>query len=90
LLNHPFGIAVAPSPVGIVYVADSFNSIIQKFRTNTGDFIGSFGAPGSGDGQFSNPSGIAITSASTGGKNNLVKIYIVDTNNNRVQLFTSP
>jgi hypothetical protein len=46
-----------------------------------GGAISQFGAPGSGNGQFNGPSGVAIDSAGD--------VYVVDTGNDRVQRFTS-
>ncbi|MDQ4066634.1 MAG: 6-bladed beta-propeller, partial [Thermoproteota archaeon] len=46
---------------------------------NSGNFLGKWGTSGSGDGQFSSPSGIAIDSSDN--------IFIVDRANNRVQVF---
>ncbi len=43
-----------------------------------GDFVDEFGSIGSGNGQFDSPEGIAVTSN---------RIYVVDTENDRVQIF---
>ena len=66
---------------GNVYVADRDNSRIQKFDAS-GTFLTAWGSYGSGNGQFSNPIGVA-----TDGSGNL---YVADTNNNRIQKFTCP
>jgi DNA-binding beta-propeller fold protein YncE len=42
--------------------------------------LGQFGAAGSGDGQFSNPAGVAVDQASG-------EVYVVDAGNNRVERF---
>ena len=57
----------------MVYVSDSRNNRISLFAQE-GDFLRSFGAPGSGPGQFERPSGIVVS-----------VIYIGD--NSRVQVF---
>ena len=63
----------------VVYVADSENNKIQEFYPN-GTFIRKFGQPGQLDGEFRNPSAIAIEP--------LQKfIYVADSGNNRIQVF---
>ena len=47
---------------GDVYVADAFNSRIQKF-TGGGVLLGQLGTRGSGDGQFRYPAGVAADPA---------------------------
>ncbi len=67
------------------YVADTGNHRIQKFAAKTedlsvrADFLTKWGSNGSGDGQFSFPSGLAVDS-----KDN---IYVADTGNHRIQKF---
>ena len=64
----------------VVYVADSENNKIQEFYPN-GTFIRKFGQPGQLDGEFRNPSAIAIEP--------LQKfIYVADSGNNRIQVFS--
>ncbi len=81
-----------------VYVADSNNYRIQKFASN-GNFIGWWGrddlggtgwhgplsgrtgVTGSGDGEFNSCRGIAIDS--------MTNVYVTDSSNHRVQVFTS-
>jgi hypothetical protein len=87
--NYPQGISV-PEP-GHVFVADSHNNRIQYFILSdvcpqgstivqTGVcFVREWGKSGSGDGQFKRPADITVS-------NNVV--YVVDANNNRMQLFT--
>lgn len=60
-------------------MADTDNNRIQKFDSN-GIFITKWGLPGSGDGEFNEPRGVAVDS---GGN-----VYVTD-NNNRVQKFDS-
>ena len=63
-----------------VFVADALNDRIQKFDLN-GTYLDQWGSTGSGNGQFSYPSAIAVSNAGN--------VYVADANNNRVQEFTS-
>jgi tripartite motif-containing protein 71 len=56
------------------------NNRIQKFDSN-GNFTKKWGTPGFGDGQFNNPTGIAVDSSGN--------VYVADTENNRIQKFDS-
>ena len=56
-VKKPTGIAV--DTAGLVYVADRGNNRVQKF-TSAGNLISKWGSQGSGNGQFSAPSGIAV------------------------------
>jgi DNA-binding beta-propeller fold protein YncE len=47
--------------------------------TSTGNFVTSFGAPGSGEGQLDGPSGVAVAGDGT--------VYVVDSQNSRIQAF---
>ena len=77
--NHPADICVAPS--GELYVADGYgNSSVHRFNA-AGEYMGSFGSPGSGPGQFRVPHSV---SASLDGR-----VYVADRENNRVQVFTA-
>lgn len=71
----PRGLAV--DDAGNVYVSDTLNDRIEKF-TNTGTFLGKWGATGTGNGEFSFPIGIAWGNGC---------LYVVDSNNSRVQGF---
>jgi DNA-binding beta-propeller fold protein YncE len=62
-----------------MYVADRNNNRIQYF-TRSGSFLGKWGSPGSGNGQFNWPHGVAITA-------NGNRIYVADYNNHRIQYF---
>jgi tripartite motif-containing protein 71 len=73
------GIAVF-QPTGDLYVGDNILCRIQKFSKD-GQFLGiKWGSEGTADGQFRNPTGIAVDSDSF--------VYVTDTDNNRVQKFT--
>ena len=87
--DYPQGISV-PAP-GHVYVADSHNDRVQYFQLASSCpqgttevqsgvcFVKEWGKEGSGDGQFKRPADISASNE---------VIYVVDGNNNRIQLFT--
>ncbi len=77
--SFPYGIAV-DTKTGNVYVADTDNHRIQVF-TSTGGYIMKWGSYGSGNGQFSYPSGVSVDGSGN--------VYVADTSNNRIQVFTS-
>ena len=68
--------------LGTIYVADTFNSRIQKFDSS-GVFLIKWGTSGTGNGQFYNPVGVAAD----GVGNVYVTDYVYP--NNRVQKFNS-
>ena len=77
--NHPADICVAPS--GELYVADGYgNSSVHRFSA-AGDYISSFGSPGSRPGQFRVPHSIRVSQDG--------RVYVADRENHRVQVFTS-
>ena len=77
--NHPADICVAPS--GELYVADGYgNSSVHRFSA-AGDYISSFGSPGSGPGQFRVPHSVRVSQDG--------RVYVADRENHRVQVFTS-
>ena len=77
--NHPADVCVAPS--GELYVADGYgNSSVHRFSV-AGDYISSFGSPGSGPGQFRVPHSVRVSSDG--------RVYVADRENHRVQVFTS-
>ena len=47
-----------------------------------GAFVTAFGSPGSGEGEFSDPKGIAVGSA--------LKVFVADTGNKRLQEWLLP
>ena len=63
---------------GNVYVADTYNNRVQVFNSS-GGYQSQFGSGGTGNGQLSNPRGIALDSSG--------KVYVADYGNNRVQVF---
>jgi sugar lactone lactonase YvrE len=69
-------------PTMKLYVVDTNNHRVLVFDTFSGNLVQTIGEYGSGDGQFSYPSDIAIN-ASTG------TFYITDTGNYRIQRFNS-
>jgi sugar lactone lactonase YvrE len=78
----PEGIAV--DSFDNIYVVDEKNSNVQKFDSN-GTFITSWGTEGSEQGQFKEPHGIDVGISDI----NDDIVYVVDTGNQRVQVFTS-
>lgn len=77
--NHPTDAAV--SPTGEVYVADGYgNSQVHKFSAQ-GELLASWGMPGDGPGQFKVPHGIWVDREN--------RVYVVDRENDRVQVFGS-
>lgn len=81
--SYPRGVAVfdpgTEDTQGVFYVADLGNDRIQKFTLN-GDFLLAWGTSGQGDGQFHQPSGVAVDASGT--------VYVADTANHRIQVFT--
>jgi DNA-binding beta-propeller fold protein YncE len=61
---------------GLVYVVDTNHSRVQKFD-QFGGFRGKWGTPGSAEGQFIRPTGIAMGARGT--------FYVADTGNARIQ-----
>ena len=61
-----------------LYVCDRDNHRVQILNTEL-EYVNSFGCHGDGDGQFSNPNGIAQDRAGN--------LYVSDTSNRRVQVF---
>jgi DNA-binding beta-propeller fold protein YncE len=67
-------------PDGDLVVADSGNDRIQRFSVaanGTGTWKATYGGPGTGAGQFSQPTGITVSPDGT--------IWVADTDNDRVQ-----
>ena len=76
--TYPFSVAVDDN--GHVYVAAYNGHCIDVFNQHAGTKLCTFGSNGSGDGQFSLPSDIAV-------RGNM--LYIVDQSNHRVQKLTT-
>ena len=71
---------VALSPSGEMYITDGYgNARVHKFDA-AGRLLFSWGAPGSGPGQFHVPHGIAVDKEGM--------VYVADRKNSRLQLFT--
>ena len=62
----------------MVYVSDIGNNRIQKFDYD-GNFVKSWGALGTGSGQFNRPAGLTYDSSGI--------VFVADTKNNRIQKF---
>ena len=69
---------VAADGAGNVYVADTYNDLIQKFDSD-GNYLDQWGGTGSGDGQFQYPQGVAADGAGN--------VYVADQSNHRIQKF---
>ena len=79
-LSRPYGLAADPV-TGNLYVGDYANTRVQEFSA-AGTLITKFGSSGSGAGQFTGPTGVAVSSG--GG------VYVVDYGSNRVEEWTHP
>jgi DNA-binding beta-propeller fold protein YncE len=79
LFNRPTDVAFGKD--GEIFVADGYgNSRVVKFDRN-GRFLKSWGAFGSGPGEFNLPHSIAI--------DNQARVYVADRENRRIQIFDS-
>lgn len=77
--NHPTDVAVGL--YGDLYVSDGYgNSHIHQFSRD-GTWVRSWGGPGAGPGQFTNPHALCVTKQK--------EVWAVDRENNRVQRFTA-
>jgi len=78
--NAPSDVLTAPN--GDIFVADGHgdmtNARIVKFD-RTGKFIKAWGTPGSGQGQFNEPHGLAMDSQG--------RLFVADRGNSRIQIF---
>ena len=77
-LNRPRGVAVNRA-TGVLYIADTDNDRIVR-RSASGTF-GSWGATGSGNGQFNRPTGLAVDGNGD--------VYVADSMNHRIQKFSA-
>ena len=73
----PGGVTV--DAAGDVWVADWGNQRIHRF-TSTGDWLATWGQPGSGDGALRNPNDVAV--------DDLGRVYVVSDFNNQLHAFT--
>lgn len=73
------GGAVAVSPSGKVYVADSGGNRVQVLDKD-GAPVAAFGSKGNGPGQLRDPRGVAVGPSG--------KVYVADSGNGRVQFYT--
>ncbi len=78
--SFQFDAGLAVDADGVIYVVDSGKDRVQAFDS-MGNPLGSWGANGSGPGEFAQPEGIAIDARG--------RIYVTEFNNGRVQVFDS-
>lgn len=77
--NHPTNVAV--SEKGDIFISDGYgNACVHRFSSN-GEHLMTWGSPGSGAGEFHTPHGIWV--------DDLERVYVVDRDNNRVQIFST-
>ena len=72
---------IAIGPDDSIYVVDQGRTRIVKFSLD-GQLLASWGSGGSGDGQFNDPTSIAVDSK-------MNTVYVADPRNKRIQLFDS-
>lgn len=72
---------IAVGPDDSIYVVDQGNNRIAKFSPG-GQVLASWGSKGSGDGQFDDPTSVAVDPITN-------KVYVADPGNKRIQLFDS-
>lgn len=72
---------IAVDQAGNVFAADFYNNRIQKFAAD-GRFLTSFGAKGSGPGQFDHAIGVAVADDGT--------VFVVDYGNHRIEKWRPP
>ncbi|HXB63277.1 MAG TPA: NHL repeat-containing protein [Solirubrobacteraceae bacterium] len=78
VLRVPEAIAVGPG--GVVYVADQFSHVVQRFSP-TGRYLGQWGSYGAGPGQFGAIGALAVDAHDD--------VYAVDSTNDRVEELTA-
>jgi len=71
---------VAVAPDNSLFVADTYNNRIQRFSA-AGAFLSTWGSYGSANGQFNEPSAVAVSAGGT--------VYVADSGNHRIQRFTT-
>jgi DNA-binding beta-propeller fold protein YncE len=72
---------IAIGPDGSVYVVDQGHTRIAKFSFG-GELLAVWGSKGNGDGQFDDPTSVAVDPATN-------KVYVADPRNRRIQVFDS-
>jgi DNA-binding beta-propeller fold protein YncE len=72
---------IAVGPDDSIYVVDQGHNRIDKFSPG-GEVLASWGSKGSGDGQFDDPTSVAVDPITN-------KVYVADPGNKRIQLFDS-
>ena len=72
---------IAIGPDDSIYVVDQGHNRIVKFSPD-GEVLASWGSKGNGDGQFNDPTSVAVDPATN-------KIYVADPINKRIQVFDS-
>jgi DNA-binding beta-propeller fold protein YncE len=72
---------IAIGPDDSVYVVDQGHNQIVKFSSN-GDVLASWGSSGSGDGQFNDPTSVAVDATTN-------QVYVADPRNRRIEVFDS-
>jgi DNA-binding beta-propeller fold protein YncE len=80
-LTQPHGIAVHPTNVNTVYVANTGANAIRRFTGTCTDNGGWGSGPSANDGEFNFPHDIAVDASG--------KVYVADYNNNRIQVFNA-
>ena len=72
---------IAIGPDDSVYVVDQGHNQIVKFSSN-GDVLATWGSSGSGDGQFNDPTSVAVDATTN-------QVYVADPRNRRIEVFDS-
>ena len=62
-----------------LFVSDSYNGKVHKFRSTDGEYIKSIGGKGSLPGEFDRPNGLCVSNRS--------HLYVCDSKNHRIQVF---
>ncbi|HOH33824.1 MAG: hypothetical protein GXX88_06700 [Candidatus Hydrogenedentes bacterium] len=76
-MKYPYDAATLPD--GGILACEYGNNCVSHFDAS-GEFRGSYGGPGRGLGQFHGPRGVAVSAAG--------RVYVADTENHRIQVFT--
>ena len=72
---------IAIGPDGSIYVVDQGHTRVAKFSFG-GELLAVWGSKGKGDGQFDDPTSVAVDPATD-------KVYVADPRNKRIQVFDS-